>query len=333
MDGNGNSYGGVPTGKTVDIVVPYMTFNVDDWTVLAKASNNAKLQVIYDEGKPNETAYDIVSGVHKARDLKLNGELTYAPDSPEGPETVKTAIIRAIDKNDSTITQDYTVRVRLDPDYAKGNELQNVRFTAQMEKGFDGQLRTNSEFTDAIVRDENEFGTEVVTNTDQSHTVETLNIEVPMALSSKNGEAPYVNAVTEVVSKNGGVVFYQGKGESDPLYMPISVLPDNDNVLSATKLQDGDKILVLDEEVARYAMVKQHSYTPNSGYQGINPYDPNHNYDGKTIASYGTEYTVKIHVKGPSSAATLGPSRLALPSWMWITALRAAPFLVPSPGA
>ena len=218
MDEDGNSYGGTLGNKeyTLDVYVPYMTFDVADWTVLAKASNNAKLQI--------PGGYDLVSGVHKAANISgLSGEI-------EDTNDVKTTTITAIDKNDPKITQKYTVNVKLDPDYAKGNELQNLRFTAQLENDFNNTPRTDTQFTNAIVRDENEFGTEIKHNTNNTYNVETLNIKVPKALQS-NIEANYLNAVTEVLPVDDAVIFVCDKSEynnDERIFYPIRTLPSTE---------------------------------------------------------------------------------------------------------
>ena len=298
VDKDGNSHGGVVTGKTLTIEVPYMTFNVDDWTVLFRTSSNAKLQT--------SIGNDIVSGVHSAADLGgLAGEIST-------PTTVKSVTVRAIDKNDSDIYEDYKINVKLESEVARGDTIQNLRFTAQLANDFDGDVRGNTQFTKAIVRDganQNEFGTEVSTTTKGDHKVGTLNIQVPAGLMSSN-EGTYLNAVTDVVPVDGALVFVEREGGNGALYEPITKLPATGSTLTATTLQTGDKILVLDEEVARAAIVNEKTASGNGadattayGYDVLNK---NWNYDGKTVESYGTMYTVHIDQKKPvSSDATL----------------------------
>ena len=289
VDKDGNSHGGVVTGKTLTIKVPYMTFDMSDWTVLFRTSSNAKLQ--WDQ-------YDLVSGVHQAGNIGLGTVL-------DGPNDVNTITVRAIDKNDSTIFEDYKISVKLESDVAEGDTIQNLRFTAQLANGFDGVERGNAQFTNAIVRDgsnQNEFGTEVSTTTAGDHKVGTLNIQVPAGLMTSD-EGVYLNAVTDVVPVEDALVFYQGVDENDAVYTQIQELPATGSTLTATTLQTGDKIFVLDEEVARAAMIEQHKHTPSAGYNGVNP---GHKYDDKNIETYGTMYTVHIDQKTPvSSDATL----------------------------
>ena len=284
MDQSGNSYGvSSVTGNTITVVVPYMTMDVADWTVIAKASSGAKIQT--------SIGADVVSGLHKVSDLTSNTAI----DVKNGLSLNLTAV----DKNDATIKQDYTVKVVLGED-AKGTELQNVRFTAQptteLPYKSGSAARGDKEFFRAIERDVNEFGTEVYTTTENGHMVGTLNLQVPPSLMT-NDECDFTNVITELVTKNGGLAFISGNHSNSAIYVPIQVLDNDDSdALTATKLEDGMKILVLNEEVARAAILAQKSYASVEGE--INPATL---YDGKAVSTYGTLYTVKITAKPYSS--------------------------------
>ncbi len=295
VDKDGNSHGGVVTGKTLTIEVPYMTFDMSDWTVLFRTSSNAKLQ--WDQ-------YDLVSGVHQAGNIGLGTVL-------DGPNDVNTITVRAIDKNDSTIFEDYTINVKLKNQPAQGDTIQNLRFTAQLDKTFSDADRTDTQFTNAIVRDganKNDFNTEVRTTTEGGHKVSTLAYEIPYSLTSKNTESTYINAVTEVVPVDGALVFVYNRtdgvtvapGSGQDIYSLIQELPSTNTDVDKTTtiLKDGDKIFVLDEEVARAAM-----YDQGGNYDSINI--DGFKYDGKSLLEYGTMYTVEITSQAAKSAATL----------------------------
>ena len=295
VDKDGNSHGGVVTGKTLTIEVPYMTFDMSDWTVLFRTSSNAKLQ--WDQ-------YDLVSGVHQAGNIGLGTVL-------DGPNDVNTITVRAIDKNDSTIFEDYTINVKLKNQPAQGDTIQNLRFTAQLDKTFSGADRTDTQFTNAIVRDganKNDFNTEVRTTTEGGHKVSTLAYEIPYSLTSKNTESTYINAVTEVVPVDGALVFVYNRtdgvtvapGSGQDIYSLIQELPSTNTDVDKTTtiLKDGDKIFVLDEEVARAAM-----YDQGGNYDSINI--DGFKYDGKSLLEYGTMYEVEITSQAAKSAATL----------------------------
>ncbi len=294
VDKDGNSHGGVVTGKTLTIEVPYMTFDMSDWTVLFRTSSNAKLQW---------KQFDLISGVHRAGNINLGAVL-------EDPDDVNTITVRAIDKNDSNISEDYTINVKLKNNPARGDTIQNLRFTAQLDKTFSGDERTDTQFTNAIVRDganKNEFGTEVRTTTSGDHKIVTLNIQVPAGLMTSN-EGTYLNAVTDVVPVDGALVFvykrtdggtYPTSGQD--IYSLIQELPSTNTDVNTTTtiLEDEDQIFVLDEEVARAAM-----YAQGGDYDSINI--DGFKYDGKSLLEYGTMYEVHIDQKTPvSSDATL----------------------------
>ena len=295
VDKDGNSHGGVVTGKTLTIEVPYMTFDMSDWTVLFRTSSNAKLQ--WDQ-------YDLVSGVHQAGNIGLGTVLN-------GPDDVNTIDVRAIDKNDPTIFEDYKISVKLKNNPAEGDTIQNLRFTAQLDKTFSGADRTDTQFTNAIVRDganKNDFNTEVRTTTAGGHTVSTLAYEIPYSLTSNNTESTYINAVTEVVPVDGALVFVYNRtdgatgapGSGQDIYSLIQELPSTNTDVNATTtiLKDGNQIFVLDEEVARAAM-----YAQGGNYDSINI--DGFKYDGKSLREYGTMYTVEITSQDAKSAATL----------------------------
>ena len=286
MDEAGKSYGvSSVTGNTITIEVPYMTIDVADWTVVAKASSGAKIQIV-----SGNTYYDLISGWHTGAQAGLGATIKV-----DGGISAK---FRAIDKNDETIKQDYTVKVVLGKD-AKGTELQNVRFTAQPTTELPysnptGAARGDKEFFRAIERDVNEFGTEVYTTTGGSHMNETLNLQVPPSLMT-NDECDYTNVITELVTKNGGIAFIHHTTDQNDVFFPVSVLENDDSdTLTADTLSTGDQILVLNEEVARWAMIYQHDTDHTNGYGQINM---THKYDGKDVAEYGTLYTVKITAK------------------------------------
>ena len=292
VDKDGNSHGGVVTGKTLTIEVPYMTFDMSDWTVLFRTSSNAKLQ--WDK-------YDLVSGVHKAGNIGLGTVL-------DGPDDKNTITVRAIDKNDSNINEDYTINVKLESEVARGDTIQNLRFTAQLDKTFSGAERTDTQFTNAIVRDgsnKNEFGTEVRTATNGDHKVGTLAYDIPYSLTKNNKESVYINAVTEVVPVDGALVFVEdGKTGNQRLFSLINILPSTNTDVNDTTtiLENGDQIFVLDEEVARAALVDQAPYD-HYEYDSINI--DGFEYDGKSLLKYGTMYDVEITSQAAKSAATL----------------------------
>ena len=300
MDGDGNSYGVKNvTGKTVTVEVPYMTLDVKDWTVLAKASNNAKVQEL-STGVP----YDVVSGLHKGSDIGLTGTM-----NANNGYQLKTTL-RVVDKFDDTrVFEEYTVKVVLKA-AVEGNTITNLRFTAQPTtelsyKAPTGDPRGDKEFFRAIKRDVNEFGAEVITTTDGNHEVGTINLPVPQALQS-NAECDYTNVITGITPVGGAHVYVRNPEQSGYTWYPVKVLENDDSeVLNATAIADEYEILVMPEEVTRWALLKNKQ---NDDSLDIGEDLKTATYDTKTgvkVSDLSTLYTVDIKEAGYSSANTL----------------------------
>ena len=305
MDGDGNSYGVKNvTGKTVTVEVPYMTLDVKDWTVLAKASNNAKVQEL-STGVP----YDVVSGLHKGSDIGLTGTM-----NANNGYQLKTTL-RVVDKFDDTrVFEEYTVKVVLKAP-VEGNTITNLRFTAQptTELSYNdpsADPRGDKEFFRAIKRDVNEFGAEVITTTDGNHEVGTINLPVPQALQS-NAECDYTNVITGITPVGGARVYILGDNPNE--WRPVNVLSNDDSdKLNASTIdnQIHNKVLVMPEEVARWAILESekksgenyyHEGYINIGKDLLSAEVAN----GLTVADFSTLYTVDIKKAGYSSANTL----------------------------
>ena len=154
-----------------------MTLDVSDWTITYATSNGAKLQAY----AWNNNWIDVTKGVTAGIDVGLTDV-----DLNNGAGPLK---VKAIDKNDATIFEDYTIKVVLDKDIDTENTITNLRFTAQptTELPYKTTMATMSaprsakSFWRAIDRDVNEFGTEVVTTTSQQNKVQNINIPVAPA--------------------------------------------------------------------------------------------------------------------------------------------------------
>mgnify|MGYP005774162631 CR=1 FL=1 len=248
VDPNGKAWGvSSVTGKTVTVQVPYMTLDVGDWTVLAKASSGAKVQVL------SNGTFDLINGVSKGADvgfwstsiIPTNGSIS--------------ADFRVVDKfDDERVFEEYTVNVELLP-AAEGDTIENLRFTAQPTTELPysdttADARGDKQFFRAIERDVNEFGAEVYTETDSTKKVGTINLPIPKALQT-NSEADYTNVVTSVSPLDNALVFVEGANGNQ--WLPISVLTNDDSdALTASTIETGDKIVVMREEVARWAYIE-----------------------------------------------------------------------------
>ena len=271
----------------ITVTVPYMTFGVQNWKVYATPSSGAKVQV-----GDNNSWYDVINGVHTGADIVGLGR-----NIANGSDSLK-ANFRAVNKNNESIWKEYTVIVKLGTPASADVALTDLTFTAQ------NNLSDKSAFR--AITEENTFDANVQTNTDKSKS--TVTAEVPPSLTTASdvaGAGYFQNIVTDYKVRNDGVVFVKkSNAESEPYYELISVL-NNDldgNKLNASVIDDdgayyssatvsyygGNSILVLPQEVARYAILDQNKYN-NSTYVQINP---NTKYNGKAISEYGVTYNI-----------------------------------------
>ena len=193
-----------------------------------------------------------------------------------------------------------------------GKELTDLSFTAQTEDNDSDKLISRN------LTDENTFDAQVATRTNGGKTVGTLNLQVPPSLTNSNDMGiTYRNAVIDFATRNGGVAFINVDGQSG-MYVSLKSLVSTSNDWVGSELEDGDTILVLPEEVARWALNMQATYYNfNTQYAGY--INPTHRYDGhpddyqtngnntnnggSTVADYGILYTVHID-EAPAETGT-----------------------------
>ena len=277
-----NTYKAAMTGDDdITVTLPYMTTKIDGWKVYvtpasyayatAAASNN---QIV------NGTTTLANLGVASTA-IPVNGELT--------------GTLVAHNKNTPKIEKKYTVHFVLTKDVKTGNELTDLDFTAQPT--------TNNTDKSAFraITDENTFNAEVYTTTSADKKVGTLNIEVAPSLYDEDDLGiQYQNIITDFATRDGGLAFIKSEnvtaGEQNAnKYIPLKALTsDVDQPLSGHVIETGDQILVLGEEVARWAILNQNQ---------DGPINITHEYEGKTIDQYGTLYTVEI-TKGKAETGT-----------------------------
>ena len=186
-DGVITNSGGANTPDVITVTVPYMTLDVADLRVYATPSSGAKVQFT------TNATYDLINGYHTASRIGLGGEI----DVTDG---ISTTIV-AVDKNDKTVRQEYTVNVVLDKPAATGNRLEGLHFTAQpVTNDSDRDIMHN------IDEDENVFTANVWENTDSSNNVGTINLKIAPSLMD-NRERYFNNVVTDYTTVDGGVAF------------------------------------------------------------------------------------------------------------------------------
>ena len=285
-DGVITNSGGANTPDVITVTVPYMTLDVADLRVYATPSSGAKVQFT------TNATYDLINGYHTASRIGLGGEI----DVTDG---ISTTIV-AVDKNDKTVRQEYTVNVVLDKPAATGNRLEGLHFTAQPVTN-----DSDRDIMHAIDEDENVFTANVWENTDSSNNVGTINLKIAPSLMD-NREGDFNNVVTDYTTVDGGVAFAVTWGKAGVRQSPdveLEVLdctdsdvdPDditghilNTNINDTTGANtEIDQIVVLPEEIARQVLTGtapvSQSITDNTG-----------RISSAAILEHGTIYDVEI---------------------------------------
>ena len=252
------------------VTVPYMTINVAKLPIYVTPTSYSYVTLA--DGKTQ-----IVNGTTTAAELGLNQNLLVGGE--------RTATIIARNKNNPDISETYTIHVVLDEDnIATGNELTDLEFTAQ----------TDEHDTDTlIVRGQtkaNTINTEVNQRTDGTSYMQTLNIEMPLSLTTSDLGITYHNVVTDFATRDGGVAFYVTRdyGTGGMTVEKLTATQEEGETLTGRIVKSKDKIIVLPEEVARRVL------TSNGG---------------KTLtaadAKYGTLYTINLTPAKGSAEAVL----------------------------
>ena len=281
-----NTYQAAMTGDDdITVTLPYMTHKISTWKVYVTPASYAYAA--------DEDGNQVVNGTTTLADLDVDDAVV-----PVNDELTGTVI--AHNKNTPKIEKKYTVHFVLSDKVQTGKELTDLSFTAQ----------TNANSSDKLISrnltDENTFDAQVATRTNGGKTVGTLNLQVPPSLTNDpNGNdmgIVFENTVVDFTTRNGGVAFLK---EANGMYTRLtSLLPTSDQEY-ADKITDGDTILVLPEEVARWAMNMQAEWDNwTQPYGRINAdveeYDGhpddykktgNANDSGSVVSDYGIKYT------------------------------------------
>ena len=262
--------------NTITVEVPYMTINLANWKPYITPSSGAKAQVYY-----GNVWFDWINGNYDAS--KISGLSTEIPTTGL---TIKNAV-QAVSKNDEDVKGTYDLKIVLAAPQT-GKTLENLYLTAQpTTNGSDKEVYR-------AITDANKFRAYVSEKTNGDHMVGEVNMEIAPSLTDRNdNNLDYQNIIVDFLTNNGGVAYIETWDiKNDLIYIPLTATTSDDvsDKITGSILTDGAKILVLPEEVARYAEIAQAKY--NTVARAINPHYTD--YVGKTVASYGTEYTVKI---------------------------------------
>ena len=294
--------------NTITVEVPYMTINLaEDWKPYITPSSGAKAQA-WNGGN----YYDWINGQYTTAPVRGVGGASLADELATNGVVLKDAI-RAVSKNDEKVKGTYDLKIVLAAPQT-GKTLENLYITAQpeaLETDSSNQWikRTDKEIYRAI-SDSNKFRAYVSEKTDGNHMVGDINMEIAPSLTKKNdNNLTYINVVIDYATNNGGVAFFR-KGQSGN-YFPLTATTNDDNESSITGklLEDGDQILVLPEEVARWAMIYQDK-TYDADRNTYDEINGGHDYpagspSAKDVADYGTVYTVSIKTATAETEAQL----------------------------
>ena len=270
-DGSGNTYKADVTTTEDDLLVkvPFMTTNVDDWTIFVTPSSHAYVTYVGYGGK----TYQLVNGETTLEDVNKSKSL----DTIDADGTWKLTVT-ANNKNNAEIKKNYTLTIDLESP-KDGKTLADLDFSATAQE-------TDKLIALKSVKDVNTFDAQIDTHTNGSTNVTNLNLKVPVSLTDKNDLGlDYFNVVTNFATKDGGVAYTATQtGNTYYLNELKAINPSNSADVYGTKLENGDIIVVLPEKSAR--VVKM-----TAGNSAGTPIAV------KDVEEQGTVYQVNINVK------------------------------------
>ena len=237
-DGSGNTYKADVTTTEDDLLVkvPFMTTNVDDWTIFVTPSSHAYVTYVGYGGK----TYQLVNGETTLEDVNKSKSL----DTIDADGTWKLTVT-ANNKNNAEIKKNYTLTIDLESP-KDGKTLADLDFSATAQE-------TDKLIALKSVKDVNTFDAQIDTHTNGSTNVTNLTLEVPVSLTNKNDLGlVYNNVVTNFATNYGGVAYYVTEENSTGYWLTsLKAIGTSTTAITGTKLNSGDKIVVMNEKAAR----------------------------------------------------------------------------------
>ena len=231
-DGSGNTYKADVTTSEDDLLVkvPFMTTDVRDWTIFVTPSSHT--YVTYSSNK------QLVNGETKLSDIKNS----LGPIDADKTWEIE---VTANNKNNAAIKKNYTLTIDLESP-KDGKTLSDLDFSATAQTS-DKLIALKS------VKDVNTFDAQIDTHTNGSTNVTNLNLKVPVSLTNANDLGlVYNNVVTNFATNNGGVAYYVTKENSTGYWLTsLKAIGTSTTAITGTKLNSGDKIVVMNEKAAR----------------------------------------------------------------------------------
>ena len=213
------------------VKVPFMTTDIRDWTIFVTPSSHA--YVTY--GKKNT---QVVNG--ETTLSAINGKL-----GPIDADKTWEIEVTANNKNNAAIKKNYTLTIDLESP-KDGKTLADLDFSATAQT-------TDKLIALKSVKDVNTFDAQIDTHTNGSTNVTNLNLEVPVSLTDDNDLGlDYSNVVTNFATNNGGVAYYVTEENSTGYWLTsLKAIGTSTTAITGTKLNSGDKIVVMNEKAAR----------------------------------------------------------------------------------
>ena len=212
------------------VKVPFMTTDVKAWTIFVTPSSHS--YVTYGSNA------QLVNGETTLYDVNMS--LTNIP-----ADGTWKLWVTANNKNNPEIKKNYTLTIDLESP-KDGKTLADLDFSATAQE-------TDKLIALKSVKDVNTFDAQIDTHTNGSTNVTNLNLEVPVSLTNKNDLGlDYSNVVTNFATNNGGVAYYVTEENSTGYWLTsLKAIGTSTTAITGTKLNSGDKIVVMNEKAAR----------------------------------------------------------------------------------
>ena len=243
-DDEGNTYGGNIVGNTITVEVPYMTTELNGWTVFATPSAQAKAvaaETVTSHPTANGSVYytlnDPVDVINGTTSVSALGNINVAAATDTKAEAFA-GRIQAVSKTDNTVNSTYTVQIILKK-AVNGKYLNGIDFTVQpVENTVDGE---GDKTVYRSKTDTNTFHANVDQATNTSMTVGEVNLEIAPSLTAMNDLGiNYRNIVTGFQADEGAVVYAVTQRTSSTLVLKRldATTNDDSDKLTGTLLQD-----------------------------------------------------------------------------------------------
>ena len=313
---NGQEIEGTISGNTITFTVPYMTLNVNDWTIYA--TTNSAATAMYDgatapanKNDTNRNDIAVRNGVTTLGDLYNESDTTVnsfndnIPGDPNGSMSISVAnAISAVNMNDQAYRQNYTVVVKLEKPVTQ-KDVTVSRFEMSIQNDPTAERLFCSEVYDRVNEDNSVVATSSngITQKDTAKGMQgTIEVTVPHSLSTKsiyaiNPDELY-RILTDIETTNNGVAYLARLNNATP----PSVYKD------AVRLSDlADVNVEFNQDSIPYTDSTTYETTGNAYYVIVLPEDVARNVeianDGNisfTDAHKGTVYILKEDAQGAS---------------------------------